>query len=386
MPRRERDQDHAFDSALEKVSTLISSPLHQIGQKLHEFLNEANRAFKAHELDETALALLAAQVAYLVDRLPHSFGDRFQFDSALIKSIGADWSKDLALSSMIMPQYESTWGHERLSMPSEDLRWAHVVDLIHMPGTDDLREVDLLAYPWIIHEMGHYLLLRYDSFFVPVFSGDLERIVSNLRLASIADRGSAKSKAQKTLEQLVRLWTPTQGQKNWAHELAIDLISVWTCGPAYLACFQDLVEKHQIDPYEVTDTHPPLAVRADGLINGATQLGLQDFTGNLQRLSDAWRRSHWKRQRDSRFLSLARPELIESCTKVAFSFCESLNLAKCTRETLEKLPQFLASYNSEDIGLNLLLIAWFAFEKTGKRAYSEWEAQVVQHLAQLIRQ
>lgn len=384
LPRREHEQDHAFDAALQKVSSLLSSPLNQIGQKLRDFLNEANRAFLAKELDQTTLATLAVHVADTVDRLPQSFGERFQFDSALIRSIGTDWGQDLGLSSMIMPRHQSTWGHERLSMPSEDRNYAHVVDVIHMPGPDDLGEVDLLAYPWIIHELGHYLLLRYNSHFVPIFKEELERILSNLRLASIADRGSAKAKAQKTLEQLAKLWTPSEGQRNWAHELAIDLISLWSCGPAYIACFQDAVERQNINPYEVTETHPPYAVRADALINGATQLGLQMFTGNLERLTDAWRHSQWKKHRDSRFLSLARPELIQSCTRVAFSFCESLKLAKCTPEIVDRLEESLASYNSGDMGLDLLLFAWFVFEKGGKKTYSEWESKVVRDLAQRI--
>jgi hypothetical protein len=384
VPRRERDQDQTFESALQKVNYLIDSPLNEIGQKLHDFLTQANRSFQCHELDDNAMAALIAQVEYIVDRLPHSFEERFQFDSALIRSIGEDWGKNLELSSMIMPRHGRTWGHERLSMPSEDRNRAHVVDVIHMPGPDRLQDVDLLAYPWIIHEMGHYLLLRYDSYFVPIFEEELERIVSTLRLASIADRGSAKVKAQKSLEGLVKFWAPSQGQRNWAHELAIDLISLWTCGPAYLACFQDVVESPDINPYEITQTHPPYAVRADALIVGAQRIGLMDFTPNLQRVTEDWRRSQWKRLRDSRFLSFSRPELIEACTKTAFSFCGSLKLAQCTRGKLDQLPESLAAYKSEDMGIDILLFAWFIFEKRGKRTYSEWESQVVGDLARRI--
>ena len=200
MPRREREQSHGFDIAMQKASRLLGSPLNQIGKKLCDFLNDANRAFKARELDETTFSKLVSHVADTVDRLPQSFSERFQFDAALIKGIATDWGEDLALSSMIMPHHHSPWGHVRLPMPSENLNDAHVVDVIHMPGPDDLGEVDLLAYPWIIHEMGHYLLLRYSSNFVPVFKVELEGIVSNLRLASIADRGSASTKAHRILQ------------------------------------------------------------------------------------------------------------------------------------------------------------------------------------------
>ena len=176
MPRRERFQDQSFQSALQKVTRLLNSPLKEVGQKLQDFLTQANGSFQADQLDEKSLAALAAQVGYIVDRLPPSFDERFEFDSALIRSIGEDWSKNVVLSSMIVPRHGSEWGHERLSMPSEDRNRAHVVDVIHMPGADRLQEVDLLDYPWIIHEMGHYLLLRYDSQFVPMFKEELERL------------------------------------------------------------------------------------------------------------------------------------------------------------------------------------------------------------------
>jgi hypothetical protein len=386
LPRRDRELSHGFDIAMEKASRLLGSPLNQIGQKLCDFLNAANRALNAQELDETGFSKLAVQVADTVDQLPQSFGERFQFDAALIRGMCTDWGENLALSSMIMPRHQSAWGHVRLPMPSEDSENVHVVDVILMPGPDDLREVDLLAYPWIIHEMGHYLLLRHSSRFVNVFKEELERIVSNLRLASIADRGSASTKAQRILDQLARLWNPSDGQRNWAHELAIDLISVWTCGPAYLACFQDAVEKHNMNPYEVTETHPPFAVRAEALVSAAKRLGLQKFTGSLRGLIDEWHRPQWAKRRDGRFLSLAHPELINSCTNVAFSFCESLNLARCTPERLENLPQSLAQYNSDEIGLDLLLFAWFIFEKKGKIEYSDWETKTVRDLAQCITQ
>lgn len=384
LSRREREQNHGFDIALQKASGLLGSPLNQIGQNLRDFLNDANRAFKAREIDETGFSKLASYVSGTVDRLPQSFGQRFQFDAALIKGIGTDWGENLALSNMIMPHHHSNWGHVRLPMPSQDLNKAHVVDIIHMPGPDDLKEVDLLAYPWIIHEMGHYLLLRYSSNFVPVFKEDLDKIISNQRLASIADRGSASTKALRMLEQLARHWDPSHGQRNWAHELAIDLISVWTCGPAYLACFKDAVEREDLNPYEITETHPPFAVRVEALISAAGRLGLQKYSGDLRQLIEDWRGPRYIKRRDSKFLSLTRPEVIESCANVAFSFCESLNLARCTPEKLENLPESLAIYNSDDIGLELILFAWFIFENKGKNAYSEWESKTVRDLAQRI--
>lgn len=386
MPRRDREQKHGFKIAIQKVSALLNSPLDQIGHKLCDFLNDANRASNARELDDTAMTRLTTQVAEIVDRLPQSFGERFHFDSALIVGIGADWIKNFPLSSMIIPRHQNEWAHERIPMPSEDLNTAHVVDVIHMPGTDDLTEVDLLTYPWMIHEMGHHLLFRFSPRFEPAFNSELGRIVSNLRLISIADRGSARTKSQRTLEKLESLWSPSHGQSNWAHELAIDFISVWTLGPAYIACFKDAVENQNRNPYEITGSHPPLIVRADALIAAAKRLGHQNFSGSLQTLTEEWRRPPWTERRDSRFHSLARPELINACTNVALSFCESLNLTKCTPEKLENIPQSLAEYKTDEIGLDLLLFAWFIFEMKGKKEYTEWESKTLKNLAKSIMQ
>jgi hypothetical protein len=35
MPRRERDQDHTFESALQKVGRLLNSPINEIGRSFH---------------------------------------------------------------------------------------------------------------------------------------------------------------------------------------------------------------------------------------------------------------------------------------------------------------------------------------------------------------
>lgn len=386
MPRRERSQDLPFDAALKKVGRLVDSPLKQVAEKLRDFLIEAKHSLDAHQLDSEEAANLAAYVIHVADRLPRSFDQRFHFDSALIRAIGEDWGEDLLLSRMIMPRHESDWGHERLIMPSENLNRAHVVDLIHMPGDDRLGQVDLLTYPWIIHEMGHYLLLQYDSHFVPAFKLELEKTKSSLRLGAISDRGLARATAQNTVDEVVSLWTPSLDQKNWAHELTIDLISLWTCGPAYLACFHDVVQNPEINPYEVTPTHPPYATRAEALINGAARRGLQEFTADLKRLLKEWSGSRWKRRKDNRFVALARPELIEACTKIAFSLCDSLKLRACSREKLRQIPQMLSAYNADELGLDLLLLAWFVFEDRGKEAYSTWEAEIVGQLKTRIMQ
>jgi hypothetical protein len=44
-----------------------------------------------------------------------------------------------------------------------------VIDLILLPGDDRLEDVDLLAYPFLTHELGHNALFKYDKVFPQSF-------------------------------------------------------------------------------------------------------------------------------------------------------------------------------------------------------------------------
>jgi hypothetical protein len=242
----------------------------------------------------------------------------------------------------------------------------------------------LLSYPWIIHEFGHYLLLRNEEPFISDFTSELTRTISDLRLASIADRGFARSRAQWTLEELTRLWTPSRDQHNWGHELTIDLIALWTCGPAYLACFVDAVEDPNINPYEITQSHPPYALRAEALMQGAELLGLSRYTTKLRHLTQSWQRSQWRKNLSNRFLALSRTELLRSCVNVGFSLCRSLKLVECNGSKVDRVFAQPVTRVPDDLGLDLVLCAWAVFEQKGKDDYFTWESKTVQDLAQAI--
>jgi len=385
VPRRLTGQEYASETARRKIARLFGTPLDVIGRKLDTLLTEATNSNSIGNTPEV-LGRLSEYISHLVDRLPESFETRFHFDAALIKCLEQDWSAEITFSKMMVPRHGRLWGHERLVMPSESASSAHVIDLIHVPGQDRLEDVDLLSYPWIIHELGHYILLHNEHSFIPDFTAELSKTTSHLRLASIADRGFARSRAQRTLEELTRFWTPSRDQRNWAHELTIDLIALWTCGPAYLACFVDVVEDQKINPYEITQSHPPYAVRADALIKGALLLDLHKYSARLEHLTQAWRRSTWRKHLNNRFLALSRAELLDSCVNVAFSLCRSLKLAKCTPAKIDALFARPLANTPEDLGLDLILWAWAVFEQKGKDSYFPWESGTVRYLAQTIMQ
>ena len=281
-------------TARDRVAHLAASPLKVIAEKLTEALDEAECAFKAGSLPLDKLTELGTYVSHIVTRLPKSFGERFFFDAAVIRCIAEDWSPSLTASPMIIPAYGLAWGHFSLQMPSRDRRDAHLIDVICFRGDDRLEDVDLLDYPWVAHELGHYVLFRDDSPFAEAFLPALQNRLRSLELMAIADRGSARVKADKIIEELRAFWTPSPDHKNWAHELAVDMIALWTCGPAYLASFEDVVGRPQTNPYEITQDHPPYEVRVRALVDASHCLGFGNHTQGLTAILKAWAKSNWR--------------------------------------------------------------------------------------------
>lgn len=385
MSRRSSSAQEVFRTTSEKVEKFAATPLREISDKLSLVLEQGHSAFQSKKLSGECLEQLCTYIGTLIGRLPQSFGERFFFDAVLLRALARDWSNTLTISGMFMPRYDENWGHLRLMMPSEDEGHAHMVDLIHMPGHDRIEDINLLSYPWLAHEWGHCVMLRHDSSFSPYFLVELNKTITSLRLASIADRGSAKVKAQQTIEELARLWSPCANENNWAHELAIDLLSLWTCGPAYLACFEDHLVDELPDPYLIDQGHPPYAVRVQALIEGAKQIGLKGHTNGLSGVVATWDKSKWYQKKDNHFLALARPELIEACIRVAFGACKCLSLTVCSPKHVEAAQSNVVNSGEEDFGLDLLLMARTVFNEKGEEAYNVWEHGLIARLITSIR-
>ena len=386
MSRRSASSQEFFQAAIQKVNALAGTPLQEINKKLSNFLEDAKGAFLSKSLSEDELVNVCKSICDIVDHLPRTFGERFFFDTVLIRTLAKNLSETLTISGMLMPRYGGNWGHLRLIMPSENKEQAHVVDLIHMPGQDRLEDIDLLDYPWVVHEWGHYIMLRHDSLFSPHFARDLNKTTASLNLASVADRGLAKAKAQQTIQELAKLWTPSPDENNWAHELAIDLLSLWTCGPVYLACMENHLTNDRPNPYLIDQSHPPYAVRAEALIKGAQQLGLGAYTSGLKSIVAGWDKSRWHLQKDNHFIALANLKLIESCARAAFGFCKSLKLTACSAERLEGLRTRTMNPDAVDLGVDLLLMARTVFEEKHQQAYNDWERAVIERLASDLTQ
>jgi hypothetical protein len=386
MARRARNVKEYVDSAREKVNRLVASPLRAIAEKLGQDLDEAECACGAGSLSRDKLIELCSYVSYIINHLPQSFGHRFFFDAAMVRAIAADWGGSLRLSPMVVPSYDPEWGHRIFRMPSEVGQPAHLIDVVLLKGEDRLEDVNLLAYPWLTHELGHYVFFRDDSAFRNAFVPYLANRAQSLALSAIADRGAARVKARAIVDELRAFWTPSPDHRDWAHELAIDVIALWTCGPAYLASFQDEVEQPHKNPYEITQDHPPNEVRLCALAEASRDLRFRDYAEGLLAAGEGWVRSGWRGARDNRFLALADPGLIRACTQAAFRYCESMEFTKWTTSRLDVLRTRLDDEASLELGVDLLLSARVVFRERGEAAFSEWERKTVHRLAQEVKQ
>jgi hypothetical protein len=317
--------------------------------------------------------------------LPQSFRERFYFDASMIFALSEEWSQgSTRLSGMIVPKTSQDWGHMSLPLATYDQTATHVIDLILFPGGDRLEDVDLLAYPFLSHELGHNTLFKYDKVFPQSFWPVLEQVTNGLRRQSLADRGAARSRARDTVTMIHQLWSPTANHYNWAHEIAMDVIALWTSGPAYLATFHDILEDEDLNPYQVGQSHPPYEIRANALMDASTRLGWEDYTQGLTDRVAHWRRSHWWKERNNRYVACASPGLVRSCVTSVITACETLSLPRCSGETLEAIQKKLNRGETPDWGSEVLIAAWMQWQQMDKDSFSAWESSVVRELSQAV--
>ena len=363
----------------------LDTRLSEVGEKLSADLAQAKSWFDSKSMSDDHFTRFCGYVTEFAARLPQTCGPRFLFDAAFIRSLALDFGSKFPDSEMVIPCYGRTWAYEQVPMASDrEASHGHVVHLIYFAGEDHIEEIDLLSYPWLAHEWGHYIMLRHDSSFSHSFQGKLNEIINLLRLSAIPHRGSVLAKSQEHIQELVRFWTPTAEHHNWAHELALDLLSVWTCGPAYLACIKDYLAHEQPDPYLIEPTHPPYSVRAEALLKAAKQLGLGAYTTGLMDVVHSWDGSKWTARKDNHFIGLNNQQIIDACIEAAFAFCEFLKLAKCSAGRVERIRTDRRKSYVPGLGLDLLLKARAVFVDDGEETYDQWEEMAIDQLAKHV--
>jgi hypothetical protein len=254
---------------------------------------------------------------------------------------------------------------------------AHLVKIVHFPGQDSPDDIDLLDYPFLFHELGHDLLNRPGCRFAENFVGELTRIVGRWRLRSIADRGASKTKAMNTIDRTESLWTPAPDQRDWAHELAVDVIGLWTGGPAYLDSFRRAIEEYQFNPYKMVAHHPPYGVRAAALDGTAERLGWGTRAGGLRGIMEGWRRDGRKLGKDNTYATYADPDIVAACVGCALATCQDFVLPRCDQARLNRVAEMVQKGVIPNFGMDLLLAAWTVAQDQDENARPRWEGEVI---------
>jgi hypothetical protein len=386
MPRRRFSQQVGSQRILTRIRAVTESPLKEIGEKLFGVFSELQDADNRRDLNN--FADLSHTFDRIVDLFPATYGERFYFDAAMIQaSVDSLSNQQLTFNPMIVPRHSNKWGHQSLPMPSGSKTEIDMVDFILFPGQDDINEVNLLSYPFLLHELGHNILFKYDDAFRSGFKQTLEAITNKLALASIADQGAVRLQSQQSVETVRRHWEPTADHKNWAYELAIDILALWIMGPAYLAAFIDETDKPGIDPF-LLQAHPPYELRAKVLVQVAKSIGWQKHCDALNQLLVDWRTSQQTRHSSevNRYVALSNEQILESCIGFALETCKALQLPQCTEEVVSKLKRSLGHNDIPELGLDLIIAAWLVHEERGDDAYQVWQSRTIQGLQQYITQ
>ncbi len=380
VARRARHKQNPLSQSLDKARRMLElSPLSFIFPKVEEV------ALQHNLVGQDAASRLSGYIDGMLNLLPQSFGERFYFDAGMISALSEEWGQgSTRLSGTIIPKPSQDWGHMRLPLATYDRTATHVIDLVLFPGEDRLEDVNLLAYPFLTHELGHNALFKYDKVFPQSFLPVLEQVTNGLLRQSLADKGAARSRARDTVTIIRQRWSPTANHYNWAHEIAMDVIALWTTGPAYVATFHDILEDEDLNPYQVGQSHPPYEIRANALIDASNRLGWENYTQGLTERVAHWGRSHWRQERNNRYVACASPELMRSCVTSVITACETLSLPRCSGETINAIQKRLNRGETPDLGSEVLIAAWMQWQQMDTDSFSTWERSVVSELAQAV--
>lgn len=377
MARRNRNRQDRLGTLLVHVQRRFAdTPLNAIGEKLVNIISDVQRSVQAGFSSSEDSERIANYVASVLEFLPSSFGDRFTFDAQLIHALAGEYSQgNASLSGMLVPKPSREWGHQTVSMPSSDGKTAYAINVIHLPGDDNSADIDLLNYPFICHELGHNILFRGGDPFITAFGQELNAVLAAIQRQTLGIRGSAKQVADATAEQVRRYWTPTADQYNWAHEIAVDVMSIWLSGPAYLAALQDVMEADDLNPYQLGQSHPPYEIRARALIDAAGRLGWAYYTGDIQSLLDRW--SSPSDEKTNLHVACGDPRCISAAVSAAIRTCEVLSLPCCTPARIAAVEDRERIGEPHELGTDVILAAWQIRSRSTDAAYEEWERATI---------
>ncbi len=364
MARKQRGPKNKYPQVQDRIEKLFDSPLHELAAKLKCLTD-----FKHEQIIE--------YVSKLLERVPEEFNRHFYFDAWMIQSTVQSWSNHLTPNSgMIIPTHHNEWGYERIPIPTiSTVNSSLAVSFIYIPSAMSEEIPSLLNYPWLCHELGHHLLRQHGHYnkLFSEFLPHLDRLISQLKRMSMSDRGLAKTQSQAIIKEIDAKWRDSQ----WVEELAIDVIALWACGPAYLAAFEDAHEGTE-NPFVIESNHPPVKLRTYALLHAARELGWDKHLEKLEQIRQDWYKKIPAPVRN-KYESLRNPELVTRCVAAVLAYCESIRIPRLKPEDPDKIRLNLQQENDWSNGIELMVAAWLSYQEN-EECYQDWEEQTFNKL------
>lgn len=327
--------------------------------------------------DEAVLAQLL-QLVYL---FPKADSDAFWFDVMLMQQITNDWrSQNLPLSPNIIPVYQQGWSYtlgrvEVLATALANLGQDPALHFITFNRSEEAITPYLLDYSWLHHELAHHAMRLVENPFISAFTEVREAFLLQFELAHLSFRNRARSSADETLQALTIYWELIADHKNWACEIAMDVIALYTCGPVYLTAFV-ADTSNTADAFSIIKSHPPPFYRVKALIRTAESIGWASHTKGLTDLLLRFEGGSTSAALANVAASYAPNELVQGVIEAALKYCEALPLPRFTHERLDKIRSALAKDELLQ-GTDLIVAAWLV-EVDSPDAYNAWEQRTFQ--------
>lgn len=385
--RRKRGEKHQLDLLFQDLENLeefaVFAPVVGKIRESAVFLKQARDGGFA---DGAALSSCASIHRRAIEKLPSGqhIGTRFLFDACLIQAIAAKWNtSDLGIPGMMYPNYGGSWSYRRVPLGPAQVARNPTVDVIGFRGSAIVDDIDLLDYPWLLHELGHSLLKTNETGFESRFTEALHDVIGRRNARSIALHGPARQRAHDVVASMADHWMPSHSANNWAHEIATDIIAVWCVGPAFMAAFFDQISSDDLDPFLVDKDHPPYATRASAIEEAGRRLGWSESADLL-----AGRVLKWTKNRPSyartKANELTDPDLVQALVSLLIDILEQGRLPRCVVSDLDAAFTRFSNVGENDFGTELLLAAYAAHESLGEGEFAHWQDRVVAYLANQV--
>lgn len=397
MPRRKNQDPQIF---FEQTNRLLKERLDiltikPVIQRLLENTDYLNLVISSDWSPVISLnsKIIFNKIIEITDLLTQKETQRYFFDAALLGSIKEDLSAPPSAASFSTHMYPSylmnAWGHKIYPLPVKPTKSGSedYITFIFYPGAESLESIELDDYAFVLHEMGHELQHHHSELFNDGFKTDLENILHQENLAGLADKGTLKTRTQKLIDELRGRWYPTDNQENWSSEMINDLIALWSLGPAYLCNFENyLRHDSKRDPYEIVQSHPPLALRVEAMIAAGKQLGWHSEIAGLRELLKEWSSSTWGKNANNQYFAMRHEKILSACIDNTLTACRELRLPLCNRSRLELIGGELETGELPNIGVDIIIAAWIVKQQKPENAFLEWERQTVSEIINMIFQ